>query len=348
MPNLTLPSRVAVSSNGGVCLGDSIVCDGFVYGRPYRIQTHIHEDHMHGFEESKGFQEILLSPATKRLLEAEFNADLNFRTNIRAIPLGVPHALGEISLRLLPANHMLGAVQVEVVLPDGARVGYSGDIGWPIDNVIRVDELVIDSTNGSPERSIRKYRQVDAEGALVEVVVERLRFGNVHLQAHRGTLHRALQVLAPATGNVFVASDHRLREIQVFREFAYAMPTVFSRSSCEGQRALANGRCVVLYSKGDPKPKDYSLGDSTVMLSAYMVNGHEPLVKYSESSYRVALSDHADYGEIIQYVRATGARKVLVDGARGGHGLELALALKNELGVDAAECVSYPTREWGR
>ena len=63
---------------------------------------------------------------------------------------------------------MLGAVQVLVELEDGTRVGYSGDFQWPIEDVIQVDALVVDSTYGKPA-NVRKFTQGECEERLIEV-----------------------------------------------------------------------------------------------------------------------------------------------------------------------------------
>ncbi len=50
-------------------------------------------------------------------------------------------------------------------------LGYSGDFGWPMDEAIQVDQLVLDSTNGSV-RQTRRYSEEEADEALVELVRE--------------------------------------------------------------------------------------------------------------------------------------------------------------------------------
>ena len=52
--------RVDVTSSGAILLGDHVVCDGFQHDRSSRVQTHVHDDHMHDFERSKGLQNRLL------------------------------------------------------------------------------------------------------------------------------------------------------------------------------------------------------------------------------------------------------------------------------------------------
>ncbi len=181
---MTQPN-VDVLDSGAVMLGDNVVCDGFAHDREFRVQTHIHDDHMGGFNRSKGCQDILLSPETLALLIAEFNADLAYRENLLPVTRGEHCELDDGTRVLLEAsNHILGSCQVAVCLTDGRRLGYSGDFGWPIERIIEVDELVVDSTYGSP-RSIRGYTQAEAEAALIEVVSKRVRHGPVHIRAHR-------------------------------------------------------------------------------------------------------------------------------------------------------------------
>src|SRR5256885_1448067 len=147
---------IEVSSSGAVLLGAEVCCDGFHSACTARVQTHIHLDHMDDFESSKGFQQILVSEATKQLLFADFNADLPFRSNIHALEAAVPYTVASSLVQIIPNNHMLGSVQVAVCLRSGMRVGYSGDFQWPLDDVLQVDALVLDSTYGGPE-CIREY-----------------------------------------------------------------------------------------------------------------------------------------------------------------------------------------------
>src|SRR5687767_5453138 len=44
------------------------------------------------------------------------------------VPYGRPFELGGLYVELLPAGHMLGSAQIRVILPDGSRVVYTGDL----------------------------------------------------------------------------------------------------------------------------------------------------------------------------------------------------------------------------
>jgi putative mRNA 3-end processing factor len=338
--------RINVSGSGAVTLNDVVTCDGFVYDYPIRVQTHVHTDHMNGFNSSKGVQHILMIQPTLDLLIVEYKADIPNRNNIEAIPSSQTVSRENCQIRLLDSGHMLGSVQVEVTLPDGVRCGYSGDFAWPLEDVIEVEELVLDSTYGSPD-SIRKFTQEDANNRFVDLVVDRIRSGPVMILAHRGTLQRAISCLDDEIEDPIIASPRLCNELKVYQQHGYSLTKVLSTSAEESRLILAEGRYIRLYETRDRRPTD--IGEATsITLSAYMSRLDDPVVEYSEKAFCIALSDHADYEETLEYVRATGARRVITDNYRGRHGAELALALRQELGIDAQPSRNQREREWGR
>lgn len=334
--------KIDVFANGAVTLGDHIVCDGYLAGRAYRVQTHIHDDHMAGFNTSKGEQDFLLSPGTYDLLVAEKNADLPYRINFLPLQAGSSQPLLDgSSVELVPSNHMLGACQVAVTLPCGSRLGYSGDFGWPLERVIQVDQLVVDSTYGSP-RSVRPYSQEEVEARLWEIICHALRAGTVHIRAHRGTIERVLHLLGQGTGVPVLASDRLIREVNVYRRHGYAVCDLVSIESEAGRDALKERSYVRVYSKGDGFPNELVEGTSLIC-SAFMCGPEDPVLQHSERVFRVALSNHADFEETLAYVRETGAKRVVTDNTRS-HGCELALALNERLsGVEASPSSNRPT-----
>ena len=82
-------------------------------------------------------------------------------------------------------------------------------------------------------------------------------------------------------------------------------------------------------------------------MSAFMSRKDDPVLEYTDRSYRVALSNHADFNGTLEYVEATGAKFVVTDNTRGGHPLELALAIRARLGIEARPSSQEYTREWG-
>lgn len=337
---------VDVTMSGAVSLGRDVVCDGFLRAPKARVQTHIHSDHMRSFDSSKGYQEILLSESTRQLICLERNAELPYRSNIIALPNGEPYRIGTSTVTLLASGHMLGSVQVAVDLENGARVGYSGDFQWPLDPVIKVDALVVDSTYGSPD-SIRRYSQGQCEAQFLELVLRQLARGPVHIIAHRGTLQRALQALSGEVDCSILGSSRLCAELEIYRKFGYAIGLVLTCESEEAKEVVLSGRFIRCYGTGDQRPADIVEG-TTIKLSAFFARPDDPVTEYSERAYGVALSNHADFKGTLEYIRATGAEFVVTDNSRGGKGVKLAMEIQNRLSVEARPSSNFETKEWGR
>jgi len=337
---------IDVLGSGAVLLGDSVVCDGFHKDRGVRAQTHVHDDHMGAFETSKGFQDLLMSEATRDLLVAEFNADLDVRNNVYSLKPRTAFPVNGCKVSLIPSGHMLGSVQVLVEEADGLRLGYSGDFRWPLepDEIMECDALVVDSTYGSPQ-SIRDYTQEEAETRFLELIHAKLKIGSVRIYAHRGTIQRAIHLLGANIGVPVVCSDRLCSEVRVYQKYGAAIAEVCAEWSAEASKALKGGRYVRLYSKGDKMPVE-PRERTTVTLSAFMMRRDDPLMEYSDRAYRVAMSNHADFRGTVEYVQATGAKYVVTDNTRT-HGVELALELSARLGIEAVPSSNELHYEWG-
>ena len=335
---------IHISARGGIVLGEKVVCDGFFAGVTTRVQTHIHFDHMTDFESSKGYHSIIMSEPTKELLITEFDADLPYRSNLIAIPMGQPHQIDGGLIDLLSSGHMLGAVQVGLTMEDGTKLAYSGDFNWPLGSVIQANVLVVDSTYGSPNRA-RKYAQEEVDSRLTELVVRQLRQGAVHIKAHRGTLERALELLDGATSVPIIAASRLCQEIDVYRKFGYHIRPILSLGSAEAQKALADGQYVLLYGLGEADLFGLTEG-TAINLSAYMASTSDPVLEYTPTAFRVAMTCHADFEGTLKYIEATGAEYVITDNRRG-HAVELANAIRSQLGIEAAPSQDRPSRYWG-
>lgn len=68
-------------------------------------------------------------------------------------------------------------------------------------------------------------------------------------------------------------------------------------------------------------------------LSAYFTRPDEPVIEYSDRSFGVALSNHADFDGTLEYIRASGAEFVVTDNTRGGKGYDLATEVTRRLRI---------------
>ncbi|MGH7056911.1 MAG: ligase-associated DNA damage response exonuclease, partial [Acetobacteraceae bacterium] len=84
------------------------------------VITHAHSDHARA-----GHRAVLATPETLALMRARMDAALDAST-LEPLPYGEPCVIGGITLRLVPAGHVLGSAQV-VLEGQGRRVVASGD-----------------------------------------------------------------------------------------------------------------------------------------------------------------------------------------------------------------------------
>jgi Cft2 family RNA processing exonuclease len=210
---------------------------------------------------------------------------------------------------------------------------------------IKVDTLVVDSTYGSPD-SIREYTQGEIESRFVELVLAHLKQGSVHVKAARGTIQRAVHVLGADVRQPVLCSRRLCDEIDVYQRFGSAVCPVIRWDSAEGKELIKSGRYIRMYSKGDGDPVENPKG-VTIVLSAFMVPKGQVILERSERAFRVALSNHADFEGTLEYVKATGAKRVITDNTRGPHGVLLAQEIQSRLKIPATPSRALVTHAWG-
>jgi hypothetical protein len=84
----------------------------------------------------------------------------------------------------------------------------------------------------------------------------------------------------------------------------------------------------------------------TIQLSAYMTSHKHPVLEFSNKSYRVALSGHADFDGTLAYINATGAEEIITDNTRAGHAIELAEEIKSRLNINARPSSNELINDW--
>jgi hypothetical protein len=77
-----------------------------------------------------------------------------------------------------------------------------------------------------------------------------------------------------------------------------------------------------------------------------MARRDDPVLEHSSRAYCVALSNHADFLGTLEYVEATGVKYVVTDNTTT-HGVELAIAIRDRLGIYAQPSSNFQSHEWG-
>ena len=342
-------AAIDILPSGAVVLGRAITADGHDKPRMFRIQTHLHADHMQGFANSLR-QNVILAPELRDLLRKRF-PQLPCRSKDTGVhtpkcgeiyPVTDPRTGLSHLVRQEYAGHMLGATQCSVALPDGIRVGYSGDFSWPLDEVIEVDQLVVDATYGDPE-SVREFTQDQAEERFVELVSEKVNEGQgVEIIARPGVAERALMVISmhslDRTGDVAIIANELIRHhASVYREHGHAMVTEIIENGTEAQReAVKSGRYIRFWPSTGGGALIGAQGFRIQLMMTFRGHGEE-----SESEKTgittIGISNHADHNQTLEYIRRSGAEVVVTDASRAGpeKARKLAEVLVRDLGVRA-------------
>jgi putative mRNA 3-end processing factor len=237
-----------------------------------------------------------------------------------------PFGLGELTLELFPAGHVLGSAQLRVTSRDGRPLGYSGDLCTDTTHaaepaeVMPCETLVLESTFGLPRyvfppkaETLERVRRF-CDDALSDGVTPVL-LGY--------SLGKAQEILAYLS-----ASGRRCRVHPV----VHAVNRVYEAHgvALPGVRVLdeagpAGDEVVVVPPQLAWSPAMRGVRRRrTAILTGWAVDGAR-FFRGVDAAF--PLSDHADHPSLLAYARATGAERVFTV---HGHADELAAALRRE------------------
>ena len=319
---------VDVLLDGAVLLGHTVVCDAHA-NRPIRVVTHLHVDHTKGLRKSiRHCKHVVMTPATAEVLLTLRR--LRSLEEVVLLPYEQLFDAGGEQLTLYPADHVIGAAQV-VVEGDEWRVAYTGDfrLGDKTAILEDVDVLVMEATYGRPGFS-RPWSQKVPQ-LFIKLVSELLRERPVYVYGYHGKLQEAMALLEAADLEApKVAPPVVVRIAEICRRYGLDTGEVVDVQSREGREIVRSGRYVAFYHTRSKRP---SLPHASILLSGWEVRA--PIYSNSRYHYTVALSDHADYNQLLEYVAQVHPRFVVTDASRIGFARSLAHAIQRKLRIPA-------------
>lgn len=329
-----LERKATVTRHGAILLGKYVVCDGFDWGRELAVITHIHADHIADFERCLGYYDLIFSsPETKELLITLRGDWLCRWRNLIASPYGNPYYYKGERVTIYPTRHILGSAQVLVENEDGVKIAYSGQFFFPNTKPITADVLVLDATFGNPAQ-LAKCTRAEIIERLVSLVKRELQTYPVCIIAHRGKLQEVMEILNEASLKVpFLCSPDIFKMSRVYQNYGINLGNILSLENSVAQEVIKSGEHHVVF---------HLLGSKLVLPPVHYIKIRvsrwgtiEDFIRTAEDKYVVALSDHADFRELLQYVRECQPKLVITDDYRGGDAVSLAEAIKNELHIEA-------------
>lgn len=275
--------------------------------------SHAHSDHVARHER------VIATSATVRLMAHR----LGKLPAALPVPYNRPFALGELALELLPAGHILGSAQLRVIREDGHRVAYTGDLNLrpaftaePA-QVAECDTLVIESTFGHPRFAFPPREKVLEE--IEQWIRNNLERGiaPILLGYPLGKSQEAIKYLADR-GFAVCAHAGIFDIAQIYAELGVALKV----RRFDGR--LEPGEVGVF-----PPFRRSALrrigSYATAVLTGWAVD--PGAARRYGADVAFPLSDHADFAQLVGYVKATGAREVIT---HHGFAEELAAHLRRE------------------
>ena len=289
------------------------------------VITHAHGDHA-----VKSSRCYLAAEPGRLILQHRMGP----RAPIQALAYGESVDLDGVRVSLHPAGHILGSSQVRVEHQGEVWV-VSGDYKVAPDSTcspfepVRCDTFITESTFGHPH-----YRW-DPQSITFRGIEDWWRNNQAQGRAsllYAYSLGKAQRLLAGLDGQIGPVYAHPLIEQtnEIYRQSGIPLPSTRSLTSdtitADWPRSLVLLPPASRWEQGLTLQGHYS----AAFASGWMVLPTEPRKRGVEQGF--PLSDHADHGELLSAISATGAQRVLVT-----HGyIEEFVATLKCLGYDAA------------
>jgi putative mRNA 3-end processing factor len=264
--------------------------------------SHAHGDHIARHERT------IATAATLALMRHRLGVARRSRSEQLPAAHRSPFGLGELTLELFPAGHVLGSAQLRVTR-DGVSLGYSGDLcteptesAEPV-QVMPCDVLVLESTFGLPRYVFPPKAEVLA--AVRRFVEDALSDGvtPVLLAYALGKAQEILKHLSDR-GHRCLAHPAVHGVNQVYEALGIRLPGV----RLLGPEGAGPGEVVVC-------PPHLARSTAmrgvkrrrTALLTGWALDGG---AAFRGADAAFPLSDHADFPSLLAYARATGAGRV--------------------------------------
>jgi Cft2 family RNA processing exonuclease len=266
--------------------------------RPCAFVSHAHSDHVGKHDE------FIVTPGTAALL------DHRYRPRGRMVEqhFGERRQFGDFALTLYPAGHVLGSAQA-LVEYRGERLLYSGDLKLSASHTAedcatpQADTLIVEATFGRPRYVFPPAAEVIA--GIVSFCRSALARGETPV-LFAYSLGKGQEVLRALAGAGFDFALHGTTHgvTEVYARLGVEFPLFDRLDRCDSR-----GRVLIC----PPQVKRAAILNAihnprTAMVTGWAVDRAARWRYGVDAAF--ALSDHADYEELVEYVRRVGPTRV--------------------------------------
>ena len=298
------------------------------------IVTHAHSDHfavMNSYTPTYATQETIdlfvklkKTKATGNFIPVKFNEQLTLKPDTP-----------DVQISFVPSGHVLGSASV-FIENDNSRLLFSGDVGGKGQltskndlKAMEADILVVEATFGSPDLAFPSREEISMEILKwsANVIKENK---NVLFSAGRiGSAQELIKLFNNLT-NLNVITHGEVSDIsEIYQKHGVKLKFHDSKSE-EGREILRSGDAIIIQPRGK-KIVPFFLTEHVECKTA-IVTGMASRFQYRNYDASFPLSSHANFNELIDYIRTVSPEMVFTI-----YGLEkrLAEAITKELDIPA-------------
>jgi len=262
--------------------------------------SHAHNDHVRGLE-SRHLK--VTTKETMKLYEAKVDRKPK---DIKTLPYEGRMKIGEIEIIPYNAGHILGSSQFQIRTPQ-CNIMYTGDINClntlttEAAHTTDCDILIMESTYGDP--FYRFPEREETYNSIVRWALRQVRENRIPIfQLYStGKAQEIISLFNNFTNLPVVVDSIISKTSQVYTDFGQHLSFLKDNES-EGRDLIRKGGCIYLASKtrkSNQIEKNYEKA---------IVTGWALRFRYPNNAF--PLSSHADYTQLIDYVRMTRPSKV--------------------------------------
>lgn len=328
-----IQSKANVTKLGAVLLGKHVACDAYDENRPIRVVTHAHADHMVGLGKSlKNCKVTVMTPATRDMILALKGPRFLSRGPLKTLDYGESFVYEDETMTLHYADHILGTAQVLIEDKEQSRILYTSDFRFSKTPILDVDLLVMEATYGHPSR-VRPFSMM-VEGMLVSLVEQGLKRGPVYVFGYHGKLQKMMRILYEAKIKMpFIVPEKIFRVSKVCEQHGMRLGRQLLPLDGEQSQLMINHNepCIVFYHSYSRR----KIQGQALRISASGWEFRKPCRRIKQNEYVIALSDHSDFNELLEYVERCNPRMVITDRYRSEAAKIFAKEIEKRLNIPA-------------
>jgi Cft2 family RNA processing exonuclease len=261
--------------------------------------SHGHADHLNNHEK------ILATPAT-----IKFHALRARQKQVVVLDYEQVFNLNGYSIQLYPAGHILGSAMIKIVR-NGLSLLYSGDFKLRESataekiKIPNADILIMESTFGNPEYINNEQRKQLIEG-IIEFIQECHAEGflPIVLAYSLGKSQEAMKIIGDAGFKVKV--HYKAWELaNIYKEFGIKFNncSLWENTPFDPDETLLLPPHLLSSQRRNP----FLQKSRSVFLSGW-ASGSNPIM--SKATHSIPLSDHADFNDLIEFVKCVDPKKI--------------------------------------